>query len=565
MAGYLRRLVSKNKRRLYQDGFDLDMSYITPRIIAMGLPADGTEGFFRNRLPTVNKFLTIFHGSNVRVYNLCSERAYDASKLGGNVVCFPFDDHQVPSLQLMLDFCQDAEAFLQADSENVIAVHCKAGKGRTGVMIVAFLLYTGVFQSPEEALKEYAARRTVDGKAVTIPSQRRYLSYFHSQIVSLGHLRAPRPETLRLQRLSLRGLPADLADRLCVVIWTREDGPPLRPSPLALLVAQDSRVRISSRFAGMQPIHVPSLRVFQGAATVAFDDDKMWDAAGDIKVEVYRSELRAKHLLCYTWLNTSCLSRDMGGQAQVTLQHQELDKVDELCPHDMALHLCMQACNGAERPGRTQHASASPFQCSPPMKQAQAHPAEELSVKEAQAPPLEELSLSDSEDSNASACLCSPTPGSMQSVQSPAGGDLRSADSPPPSPTVIQAQRTDVPRLFVPGSFASLAETAPSLTPTSKAQQPLHHTARPAGAAWNKVPRRPWSELFGLTSRPLERQSYCGSPEQPPPDRQRRPSLHQLSSAQFSTHKMSSQQLNEVTDDILASWNDIWYGPLTAR
>ena len=49
---------------------------------------------------------------------------------------------QVPSLQLMLDFCQDAEAFLQADSDNVIAVHCKAGKGRTGVMIVAFLLYT---------------------------------------------------------------------------------------------------------------------------------------------------------------------------------------------------------------------------------------------------------------------------------------------------------------------------------------------------------------------------------------------------------------------------------------
>ena len=113
----------------------------------------------------------------------------------------------------------------------------------------------GVFQSPEEALKEYAARRTVDGKAVTIPSQRRYLWYFHSQIVSLGHLRAPRPETLRLQRLSLRGLSADLADRLCVVIWTREDGPPLRPRPLALLVAQDSRVRISTRFAGVSLTH----------------------------------------------------------------------------------------------------------------------------------------------------------------------------------------------------------------------------------------------------------------------------------------------------------------------
>ena len=170
----------------------------------------------------------------------------------------------------------------------------------------------------------------------------------------------------------------------------------------------------------------------------------------------------------------------------------------------------MQACNGAERPGRTQHASTSPFQCSPPMKQAQAHPAEELSVKDAQAPPLEELSLSGSEGSSDSACLCSPTPGSMQSVQSPAGPDLRSADSPPPSPTVIQAQRPEVPRLFVPGSFASFAAASPTLTPASKARQPLHQSARPSGATSNKTPWRPWSELFGLTSRPLERHSHCG-------------------------------------------------------
>ena len=95
---------------------------------------------------------------------------------------------------------------------------------------------------------------------------------------------------------------------------------------------------------GLQPVHVPSLRVFQGAATVAFNDDEMWDVAGDIKVEVYRSELRNKQLLCYSWLNTSCLGRDMGGQAQVSLQQQELDKVDETCPPTMALDLCMQVC-----------------------------------------------------------------------------------------------------------------------------------------------------------------------------------------------------------------------------
>lgn len=48
---------------------------------------------------------------------------------------------QTPALCVVQQFCCDAAAWLAADPHNVVAVHCKAGKGRTGVMICCLLLY----------------------------------------------------------------------------------------------------------------------------------------------------------------------------------------------------------------------------------------------------------------------------------------------------------------------------------------------------------------------------------------------------------------------------------------
>ena len=51
---FIRKIVSGKKRRFNKDGFNLDLSYITPRIIAMALPATGFSKAYRNKINDVH-------------------------------------------------------------------------------------------------------------------------------------------------------------------------------------------------------------------------------------------------------------------------------------------------------------------------------------------------------------------------------------------------------------------------------------------------------------------------------------------------------------------------------
>jgi phosphatidylinositol-3,4,5-trisphosphate 3-phosphatase/dual-specificity protein phosphatase PTEN len=86
--------VSKKKKRFEEDGYNLDLTYITDNIVAMGFPSSGTEALYRNSMSDTIEFFKERHGmGHFKVYNLCSERSYDHEKFGSFVEVFPFDDH----------------------------------------------------------------------------------------------------------------------------------------------------------------------------------------------------------------------------------------------------------------------------------------------------------------------------------------------------------------------------------------------------------------------------------------------------------------------------------------
>lgn len=147
----LRSLVSGPRHR-FKDAranVNLDLAYITPRVIAMSFPSAGVEAAYRYPAASVARFLNERHGGKYLIFNL-SERKYDV-----DYVCFEhrvvelgFPDHYSAPLELLLALTKSIDAWLASDPEHVAVVHCLAGKGRTGLVVAAYLLFSGYVLDP---------------------------------------------------------------------------------------------------------------------------------------------------------------------------------------------------------------------------------------------------------------------------------------------------------------------------------------------------------------------------------------------------------------------------------
>ena len=195
----IRRLVSQSKVRYVDtdNENDLDLAYITQRIIAMGFPSSGLSSAYRNPQKQVSDFFETNHPGHYKIFNL-AEEPYDQTKFSGPIEHFPFPDHHSPPIPIYLTIIKHAIEWLDASPENVVAIHCIAGMGRTGTIIAGILQFMGLDPSADEALAHFALVRTGTEKGVSNPCQIRYVHYAEwilRKNLSLGIDKYTVPET----------------------------------------------------------------------------------------------------------------------------------------------------------------------------------------------------------------------------------------------------------------------------------------------------------------------------------------------------------------------------------
>lgn len=178
-----RKAVSKDKNRYERDGFDLDLTYITDKIIVHGFPATGIEHIYRNPRLEIRRFMDFYHHDNYKMYNFCCEpgRGYNSQIFYGRVERYPFKDHNIPPLETMAAFGNSAKLWLDENPKHVVNLHCKAGKGRAGMMCCVLLIRTGYASNAKLALEHYDDKRVLNKKrALTLTSQRKFVVFYEA-------------------------------------------------------------------------------------------------------------------------------------------------------------------------------------------------------------------------------------------------------------------------------------------------------------------------------------------------------------------------------------------------
>jgi len=192
-------------RRYVSSVFNLDLSFITPRIIAMGYPTDYT-----NPIADYCMFFNKKFKHRYCIYNLSGKR-YRDTKFHGSVCNHPIKEKDVCPFRRIKPLCDSMVSWLDKDEKNVLAIHGKNGRGRTGMIVSCLICQLNKWFTANRAMRYFAAQRSKNMSGVTTPSQRLYVCYYERYLSDADSIPDSRP--LKFHSLFMSPVPHGVTDR----------------------------------------------------------------------------------------------------------------------------------------------------------------------------------------------------------------------------------------------------------------------------------------------------------------------------------------------------------------
>ncbi|XP_074524096.1 auxilin isoform X2 [Halichoeres trimaculatus] len=180
---------------------ELDISYITSRIIVMTYPAESVQIGYQNHVEDIRSFLDSRHADHYTVFNL-SQRNYRGAKFSNRVSECNWPSRQAPSLHNLFAVCKNMHNWLKQNPKNVCVITCSDGRAPSGVLVCAMFCFCHLFNNPVPAMQLLSAKRPGSG---LWPSHRRYIGYVCSMVSEKPSL--PHSKPLVIKGLTMSPVP----------------------------------------------------------------------------------------------------------------------------------------------------------------------------------------------------------------------------------------------------------------------------------------------------------------------------------------------------------------------
>jgi protein tyrosine phosphatase len=192
---------------------ELDYSYITPNLIALG---NITNEY-------IDDFCGLFATNNVMLWNISGQNINNKFKINFNnqILDFPWNQvcpfSKAPSFDNIFALCYSIKSYLDLNDKNLVIIHCKNGRSRTGIIIACFLKYINSFENSAAAFNFFCSKRIQSSNKPNLSPT--YGLLFDNIDKVVNNNQYTNNEPMHLKFISLSGLPLD--EIPCLELWDK--------------------------------------------------------------------------------------------------------------------------------------------------------------------------------------------------------------------------------------------------------------------------------------------------------------------------------------------------------